>query len=81
MSTVTVTRHAQITIPKKIRDVLGISEGDNVDVSLDNEKIVIRKTAPKMEEFHDFLPQGFDGVLEKMRKDSTGRLKRLGIIP
>lgn len=81
MSTVTVTRHAQITIPKKIRDVLGISEGDNVDVSLENEKIVIRKSAPKMEEFHDFLPKGFDSVLEKMRKDSTGRLKRLGIIP
>lgn len=81
MTTVTVTRHAQITIPKKIRYALGISEGDIVDVSLDEDKIIIRKGAPKMEEFHDFLPQGFDGVLEKMRKDSTGRLKRLGIIP
>ena len=81
MTTVTVTRHAQITIPKKIRDALSISEGDTIDISLENEKIIIRKIAPKMEEFQDFLPQGFDSVLEKMRTDSTKRLKTLGIIP
>jgi len=81
MTTVTVTRHAQITIPKTIRNALGISEGDNVDITLESEKIVIRKSMPKMEEFHDFLPQGFDNVLEKMRTDSNNRLKALGIIP
>ena len=81
MTTVTVTRRARITIPKKIRDALGISEGDSVDVSLDDDKIIVRKGAPKMGEFGDFLPQGFDSVLEKMRTDSTGRLKKLGVIP
>ena len=81
MTTITVTRHAQITIPKKIRETLGISEGDSVDVTLENERIIIRKSAPKMEEFHDFLPQGFESLLEKMRTDSTKRLKTLGIIP
>ena len=81
MTTVTVTRHAQITIPKKIRDALGISEGDSVDVSLDDDKIIVRKGALKMGEFGDFLPKGFDSVLEKMRGDSTGRLKKQGIIP
>ena len=81
MTSVTVTRRAQITIPKKIRDALGISEGDSVDVSLEDDKIIIIKGAPKMGEFGDFLPQGFDSVLKKMRKDSTGRLKKQGIIP
>ena len=81
MTTVTVTRRTQITIPKKIRDALGISEGDSVDVSLDDDKIIVRKGVPKMGEFGDFLPQGFDSVLEKMREDSTGRMKELGIIP
>ena len=81
MTMVTVTRRAQITIPKKIRDALGISEGDIVDVSLDDDKIIVRKGAPKMEEFGDFLPHGFDSVLEKMRAVSTGRLKKQGIIP
>ncbi len=81
MTTVTVTRHAQITIPKKIREILGIREGENVDISLDNEKIIVRKTLPTVKEFRDFLPQDFEMVLEKMRKDSRTRLKALGILP
>ncbi len=81
MTTSTVTRNAQITIPKKIREALGIKEGDNVDISIDDEKIIVRKTLPKIIEFNDFLPRGFDVVLEKMRKDSRDRLKALGILP
>ncbi len=81
MTTVTVTRHAQITIPKKIREALGIKEGENVDISLNNEKIVVRRTLPKLKEFRDFLPQDFDTVLEKMRTDSRARLKALRILP
>ena len=81
MTTVTVTRHAQITIPKKIRDALGIREGDSVDMSLNNEKIIVRKTLPKIKEFRDFLPQDFDTVRAKMRKDSRERLKAMGILP
>ena len=81
MTTSTVTRHAQITIPKKIREALGIKEGDNVDISIDDEKIIVRKSLPKIKDFRDFLPQDFDTVLEKMRKDSRERLKSLGILP
>jgi len=81
MTTVTVTRHAQITIPKKIREALGIKEGDDVDISLEDEKIVVRKTLPRIREFSDFLPKGFDDALEKMRKDSRERLKALDILP
>lgn len=81
MTTVTVTRHAQITIPKKIREALRIKEGDDVDISLEDGKIVVRKTLPKIGEFSDFLPKGFDDVLEKMRKDSRERLKALDILP
>ncbi len=80
MTTVTVTRHAQITIPKKIREALGIREGDSVDMSLNNEKIIVRKNLPKIKEFRDFLPQDFDTVRAKMRKDSRERLKTLGIL-
>jgi AbrB family looped-hinge helix DNA binding protein len=81
MTTVTVTRHAQITIPKKIREALGIREGESVDVSLNNEKIIVRKSLPKIKDFRDFLPQDFDTVLVKMRRDSRERLKTLGILP
>jgi len=81
MTTVTVTRHAQITIPKKIREALGIREGESVDVSLNNEKIIVRKSLPNIKDFRDFLPQDFDTVLVKMRRDSRERLKTLGILP
>ncbi|NJD54430.1 MAG: hypothetical protein FIB07_16400 [Candidatus Methanoperedens sp.] len=60
---------------------LGIKEGDSVDMSLNNEKIIVRKTLPKTKEFRDFLPKDFDTVLTKMRKDSRERLKALGILP
>ena len=81
MTTVTVTRHAQITIPKKIREALGIREGESVDVSLNNEKIIVRKSLPNIKDFRDFLPQDFDTVLVKMRRDYRERLKTLGILP
>jgi len=29
----------------------------------------------------DFLPEGFEGILSKIRKDSRNRFRRIGIIP
>ncbi|MFZ3058315.1 MAG: AbrB/MazE/SpoVT family DNA-binding domain-containing protein [Candidatus Methanoperedens sp.] len=73
MTTVTVTRHGQITIPQKIRKALGIREGESVDVSLNNERIIVKKSLPKIKEFRDFLPQDFNTVLVKMRKNLQPR--------
>ena len=47
---------------------------------LNDEKIIVRKILPKIKDFRDFLPQDFDTVLEKMRKDSRERLRILGIL-
>jgi len=81
VKTVTVTRNAQITIPKEVREKLGIKEGDRVNVSLENEKIVLKKVKPSIEEYYDFLPKGFESILEKLRTNSKCRFKRLGIVP
>jgi len=40
---VKVTRNRQITIPADISRVVGIKEGDLVDVSISGEKIIVRK--------------------------------------
>ncbi len=40
---VKVTRNRQITIPADISRVVGIREGDLVDVSISGEKIIVRK--------------------------------------
>jgi AbrB family looped-hinge helix DNA binding protein len=48
---VKVTRNAQVTIPKSVREALGIKEGDTVKISIVNGKIVVEKvkyTWPKI---------------------------------
>lgn len=79
MTKVIVTRNAQITLPKKLREKLGIKEGDKVDIHLENNRIVIQPGKTVLEE--DFLPKDFNHTLKKLRKDSTKRFTKLGIIP
>jgi antitoxin PrlF len=43
MSTTTVTKKGQITIPKHIREQLGLKEGDKVLVKFQEGKIFVRK--------------------------------------
>ena len=39
-----VTRNYQVTIPVSIRDKLGIKEGDILEVYLNGDEIIMRKT-------------------------------------
>lgn len=41
MPIVKLMQHGQITIPKKIRELLGLKEGDLADAELKGERIVI----------------------------------------
>ncbi|XHH08643.1 MAG: AbrB/MazE/SpoVT family DNA-binding domain-containing protein [Candidatus Bathyarchaeia archaeon] len=83
MVSVTVTRHSQVTIPKKIRETVGIAEGDRVKMTVvEGDKIVIEKADNEVwKDCSDFLPEDFEKVLSMMRSDSTSRFKRLGLIP
>lgn len=82
MAIVTVTRNAQVTIPKKIREVLGIREGDRVTMRVEGERVVLEKvTEDVWLDCTDFLPEEFEKVLEKLRKDSRERFKRLELTP
>jgi AbrB family looped-hinge helix DNA binding protein len=69
----------QITLPKKLRDKLGIKEGDKVDIRLENNRIVVEAGKTTFDE--DFLPKDFKNTLKKLRSDSAKRFKRLGIVP
>jgi AbrB family looped-hinge helix DNA binding protein len=83
MASVTVTRHSQVTIPKKIREEVGITEGDNVIMKVvDGNKIVIEKIDQEAWiDCTDFLPEDFEKILKSLRTDSTSRFKRLGLVP
>jgi AbrB family looped-hinge helix DNA binding protein len=83
MASVTVTRHSQVTIPKKIREAAGIAEGDRVKMKVvEGNKIIIEKTTEEAwKDCTDFLPEDFDKLLASLRTDSTSRFKRLGLVP
>ena len=83
MSSVTVTRHSQVTIPKEIREAVGITEGDKVQMKVvEGNKIMIEKvTQEAWKECTDFLPVDFEKLLKSLRTDSTNRFKHLGLVP
>jgi antitoxin PrlF len=45
----TVTSRGRVTIPKAIRDALGIQPGAQVEFELEESRIVVRKRAPEDE--------------------------------
>lgn len=83
MASVTVTRHSQVTIPKKIREAAGIAEGDRVKMKVvEGKKIVIEKADEEAwKDCTDFLPEDFEKLLASLRTDSRSRFKRLGLVP
>jgi len=42
MPVVKILRHGQITLPKEIRKILGVEEGDLLEVGLENARVVLR---------------------------------------
>jgi AbrB family looped-hinge helix DNA binding protein len=78
MVVVKVTRNSQVTIPKEIRKKVSIKEGDKVEVTVEGERVIIRKL--ELGDITDFLPKDFDEITAKLRKDSKDRLRRLGVI-
>lgn len=80
MPQVVVTRGAQITLSKEVRDRLGIREGDVVTVNTFGDVAVISKRDPAVwREVSDFLPERFEKVLADLRGDARERHKRLGL--
>jgi AbrB family looped-hinge helix DNA binding protein len=82
MISVVVTRHFRVTIPKKLREVLRINEGDKVRMRVEGNKIVIEKIDTSVRSnCTDFLPDNFEKIQAQLRNDSRKRLKRLRIVP
>jgi bifunctional DNA-binding transcriptional regulator/antitoxin component of YhaV-PrlF toxin-antitoxin module len=80
MAEIVVTRGAQITLTKDVREKLGIRVGDTVIVNALGGLAIIAKRDPKIwRTLGGFLPPDFEATLKKMRADSTERLRRLGI--
>lgn len=43
----TVTRKGQVTLPKPIRDALGLSPGSRVEFVVENGRVILRRQVPQ----------------------------------
>lgn len=81
MPQVIVTRGAQITLAKEVRDKLGIREGDVVTVNtLGNMAIITKRDPDVWRKLGRFLPDDFEDVLRETREASRERFERLGLV-
>lgn len=67
-----VAERGQFTIPKKIRDALGITPGTILEVSAENGKLVARKKAASgVDAVYGILGPGID--TDKLMRELRGR--------
>jgi len=63
-----ITSKGQTTIPKSIRERLGLHSGDVVQFSVEGERAIIRKVRPPRDD-RDYL-RGVDGTLDEWLSES-----------
>ena len=67
-----ITRNYQITIPKEIRENLKLKIGDNMQIHIIDNKIVVEPINENVwENSSDFLPENFDKIQKHIRNDQT----------
>lgn len=71
-----ISSKGQITLPKEVRDSLGVGIGDRVEFVFDGERTVVRPVRDEVNRFLKFVgtartPPGFDSVawVRDMRDD------------
>jgi AbrB family looped-hinge helix DNA binding protein len=74
MNKVKVTRSFQVTIPKEIREALGIRVGDYMSVYIDDKgRIVVEKVSPKRKTFKSgklLTPEEIDNLIARGLRES-----------
>ncbi len=75
----TITRKGQITIPKAIRDRLGVKEGEKVIFVLRGEEVVLKIIRGSILDLKGSVkprahPEDFAGVRKSVRQDISKRI-------
>jgi AbrB family looped-hinge helix DNA binding protein len=78
---VSVQRRNLITIPKEIREKLNISEGDVLDIHIDNNKIVIEpyKLVPSSQAYF-WTKKAQSDLFEAKEDDKAGRVREFATV-
>ncbi len=79
MTTVTVSSKGQIVIPKKLREMLGLTTGNKLKVFQENKKIILvaEPEVKPSELFVSASPHAADKALETSRKIDEAKIKGL----
>jgi len=74
----TVTRGGQVTLAKRMREKLGIKEGDKVMLNFLGDSALLSKRDPAAFDKGGFLPSDFGKTLLKLRSTTVeARLRKL----
>ncbi len=57
MATTTITSKGQMTLPKDVRDRLGLKTGDRLEVSVDGHRIVLVPKTLHLDDIISLLPR------------------------
>ena len=79
MSTVTVSSKGQVVIPKKIREMLGLTTGKKLKVFQENKKIILI-TEPEVKSSELFVSaarHSADKAMKESREIDEVKIKRL----
>ena len=70
---VRVGKRFTITIPKEVREILGIREGDELDLTIINDSIVLRKSTTLLDFIDRIKPRGSVKVFleERIREEEV----------
>ncbi|HEY9247040.1 MAG TPA: AbrB/MazE/SpoVT family DNA-binding domain-containing protein [Candidatus Methanoperedens sp.] len=79
MTTVTISSKGQIVIPKKFREILGLTKGKKLKIFQENKKIILeteREVKPS-ELFVKASPDAVSKAMRTSRKIDEEKIKRL----
>lgn len=80
MPVVKILRHGQITLPKEIRKILGVEEGDLLEVGLENARVFLQPKilVDKKTELSEAGKIRIREALEALEKKETKEFDDLG---
>jgi len=73
MAEATLTSKGQITIPKAVRKLLGISTGDKVDFSIDDGVVVLKSKKSSIMALNGIVKPRIKGVTLEDMKNAIGK--------
>jgi len=74
-----LTSKRQITLPKRVRQALGVDQGDGIEFDVQGERVIVRGVKPKRSSsgfLHRLLPRKWRPPTVEKMDEGIGRVMR-----